>query len=64
MKWGVRLSSEQRPAMARRALEIFRTAKSKNQALNEIASELDVSTCTARNLIAAGGRLEKAEAGE
>lgn len=64
VKHGHNIPADKRPAMARRALEIFRaeTAKhwSMNRAYEAIAAELDVSTVTARNLVRLGNRLEAA----
>lgn len=62
MKHGHAIPKENRPAMARRALAIVRSASSHAEALRQIETEFAVSNPTARNLVGYGRFLEEHKA--
>jgi hypothetical protein len=59
MKHGHAIPKDKRPAMARRALEIFQASSSRAEALLTIQVEFDVSEPTARNLVSFGRWLQR-----
>lgn len=52
------IPKDKRPAMALRALELFRAADSRARGLEAVEDEFDVSNPTARNLVSYGRWLE------
>jgi hypothetical protein len=54
MKHGHHIPKDKRPAMARRALELFEAQKKRNIGLAVVEEEFDVSEPTARNLVSYG----------
>lgn len=64
MKHGHAIPKDKRPAMARRALQIFRRFEVKAEGLRAVADEFDVSEPTARNLVSYGRFLKANPDGE
>jgi hypothetical protein len=54
VKHGHHLPKDKRPAMARRALELFQAEKKRNIGLAVVQEEFNISEPTARNLVSYG----------
>jgi hypothetical protein len=60
MKHGVRIPSQLRDSMARRALKLFEKEESRSKGLLAVQVKFDVSDPTARNLVSRGRFLRNA----